>query len=113
MKHKVNYSTVFDSMLAMFMLSSIEGNVEMMTEAMNFNGVGKAPSYNQNEHIQIFFVIFFFVGKMIILNCFIGVALYNFKKIKDRETGEKDMTNLERVWLRIKVQILQLQPLPK
>ena len=92
MKHKVNYSTVFDSMLAMFMLSSMEGWIGMMTEAMNFNGVGKAPSYNQNEHIQIFFVVFFFLGNMVIINCFIGVALYNFKKIKERETGEKGMT---------------------
>ena len=112
-KHKVNYSTVFDSMLAMFMLSSIEGNVEMMTGAMNFNGVGKAPSYNQNEHIQIFFVIFFFLGSMVILNCFIGLTLYNFKKIKERETGEKGMTEMEKHWLRIKMQILQLWPSPK
>ena len=90
-KHKVNYSTIFDSMLAMFMLSSMEGWIGMMTEAMNFNGT-KAPSYNQNEHIQIFFVIFFFLGNMVIINCFIGMALYNFKSIKEKETGEKDMT---------------------
>ena len=113
MKHKVNYSTVFDSMLAMFMLSSMEGNVDMMMEAMNFNGAGKAPCYNQNEHIQIFFVVFFFLGKMIILNCFIGLTLYNFKKIKERETGEKGLTRLEKLWLKMKVQILQLEPSPK
>ena len=112
-KNRVNYSTILDSMLAMFMLCSMEGNVDMMTEAMNFNGTGKAPSYNQNEHIQIFFVVFFFLGKMVILNCFIGLTLYNFKKIKERETGEKDLTELDKLWLKIKIQILQLEPLPK
>ena len=106
-KHKINYSSILDSMLALFMLSSMEGWIGMMTEAMDFNG-DKAPSYNQNEHIQIFFVVFFFLGNMVILNCFIGVTLYNFKKIKERETGEKGMTKIEKLWLRIKVQILQL-----
>ena len=107
-KHTINYSTIFDSMLALFMFCSMEGWIGMMTEAMNFNGVGKTPSYNQNEQIQIFFIVFFFLGNMVIMNSFIGMTLYNFKKIKQRETGEKGMTELEKLWLRIKVQILQL-----
>ena len=107
-KHRINYSTIFDSMLAMFMVSSMEGWIGMMAEAMNFSDPGKAPSYNQNEHIQVFFVAFFFLGNMVIINCFIGLALYNFKKIKERETGEKGMTEIEKHWLRIKMQIVQL-----
>ena len=107
-QHSINYSTIFHSILALFLLSSMEGWIGMMMEAMNFNGQDKVPSYNKNEHIQIFFVFFFFLGNIIVLSSFIGITLYNFKKIKERETGEKNMRELERLWLRIKVQILQL-----
>ena len=63
---------------------------------------------HKNEHNQIFFVVFFFLRNMVIINCFIKVALYNFKSIKEGETGERGMAKLERLWLRIKVQILQV-----
>ena len=111
--YRINYSNIYHSMVAMFMMSSMEGWIGMMAEAMNFSDPGKAPSYNHNEHIQVFFVAFFFLGNMVIMNSFIGMTLYNFKQIKERETGEKEMTEMEKLWLRIKVQIIQQQPLPK
>lgn len=97
----------------MFFIGAMEGWVYFMTKMMNFNGTGNAPSYNANEHIQIFFVIFFFFGNIIILNSFISLSLITFKKIKEKETGEKYLNETEKIWLRLKLQIIELSPLKK
>ena len=44
----VNYSDPFHSALAMFFTGTMEGWLYMMQDAMNFNGVDNAPSYNAN-----------------------------------------------------------------
>ena len=77
---------------------------------MNLNGVNQQPKFNANEHIQIFFVIFFFIGNMIVLNTFISLSIWNFKKLKDRVTGENFLKPHERLWLRMKSQIGHLEP---
>ena len=86
-KHQINFCHVFSSLLSLFFIGSMEGWVYYMQKMMNFNGGGNAPSYNANEHIQIFFVVFFFIGNIIILNSFISLTLITFKKIKEKETG--------------------------
>ena len=112
-KHQINFSHVFSSMLSLFFIGTMEGWVYFMQKMMDFNGAGKAPSYNANEHIQIFFVFFFFLGNIIILNSFISLSLITFKKIKEKETGEKYLNDIEKMWLRLKLQIIELNPLKK
>ena len=84
-----------------------------MQKMMNFNGSDNAPSYNANEHIQIFFIIFFFLGNMIILNSFISLSLITFKKLKEEKTGEKYINETEKTWLKLKISISGLDNLKK
>jgi hypothetical protein len=44
------------------------------------------------------------------LNVFIGLSLYNFKKIKEEVIGETRLTKDDKVWLSIKSQIYRLRP---
>jgi hypothetical protein len=50
---------------------------------MDMNGEGMAPTLNANFHIQIFFMVLFFFGNMIVLNSLIGITLDSYKRIKE------------------------------
>jgi hypothetical protein len=54
---------------------------------MNLNGEGFAPIKNANAGIEVFFILFFFFGNLIILNSVISISLFNYKTIKEKETG--------------------------
>ena len=112
-QQRINFSNVMQSLLALFMMGSMEGWLHFMYRVMNYNGEDNAPEYNANENIQIFFVVFFFFGNLIILNSFISISVINFRKLKEKETGEKFISEVERNWLRIKLQILKLVPMRK
>ena len=112
-KHQINFSHVFSSLLSLCFFGAMEGWLYYMQDMMNFNGGGNPPSYNANEHIQIFFVIFFFFGNIIILNSFISLTLVTFKRLKEKETGEKYLNDTEKMWLRLKLQIIELNPLKR
>lgn len=111
-KRTLNFSNPFSSLLYLYLVATMEGWMVLMQNAMNLNGVDRAPSYNSNEHIQIFFVFFFFFGNLIVLNFFISYTLFLYKKIKENETGEWRITENEKSWLSIKLQILALNPIP-
>lgn len=82
-----------------------------MTPMMNFRGEDLEPSYNSNQYINIFFVVFFFFGNLIMLNVFIGLSVSIFKVLKEKTTGESKLSKKERMWLSVKEQIYRLQPL--
>ena len=105
-KYKIHFTDVFSSLLSLFFIGTMEGWIYFMKNMMDFNGKDMAPSYNANEHIQIFFVIFFFFGNLIILNSFISLSLITFKKLKEKETGEVYLNETEKMWLRLKSQIV-------
>jgi hypothetical protein len=43
------------------------------------------PSYNNNQTIAFFFIIFIFVGSFFFLNLFIGAICYHFDKSHKKE----------------------------
>jgi hypothetical protein len=57
--------------------------------------------------------MFFFVGNLVILNIFISLSLYNFKKLKDEETGFSRISEEEKEWLAVKLQITRMKPQKK
>ena len=78
---------------------------------MNFSGPNYQPIRNNNKYINIFFVLFFFFSNLILLNVFLGVAISNFKNLKEIATGEAQLTTKQKMWLSIKTQIYRLKPL--
>jgi hypothetical protein len=95
----------------LFLVATTEGWISLMTPMMNFRGEDLEPSYNSNQYINIFFVVFFFFGNLIMLNVFIGLSVSIFKVLKEKTTGESKLSKKERMWLSVKEQIYRLQPL--
>ena len=46
------------------------------------------------------------------LNVFVGLSVSNFKRLKEKTTGESLLSKKERMWLSVKEQIYRLKPQP-
>ena len=92
LQYPFNFSTTFQSLKCVMAISTMGGWVIFMSSAMDMNGVNNAPSFNANHGIQIFFVVIFFLGNLIVLNSFISFTLECYGKIKRKETGEYKLT---------------------
>jgi hypothetical protein len=112
-KRGLHFGTPLHSLLYLFLVATMEGWIGMMGSAMDMAGAGRAPGYNSNEHVQLFFLVFFLLGNLLVLNSFVSLSLFNYKRIKERETGEWQISAHERTWLSIKLQILRLTPTPQ
>ena len=88
----INTANLFNSTLFLFLVATTEGWITLMTPMMNMRGEDLEPSYNSNQYINIFFVVFFFFGNLIMLNVFVGLSVSNFKRLKEKTTGESLLT---------------------
>jgi len=82
----MNFNNIFNAMLSLFVLSTIEG---WPTYIYNYIDAGEQGPYrNNNEWVIYYFIIFILFGSMFLLNLFIGVVFLNYhmaeKKAKSK-----------------------------
>ena len=65
------------------MIAASEGWTSIVLPVTGFRGKDLMPVPNSNPYVMMFFMVFFFFGNLIIINVFIGLTIYNFKKIKE------------------------------
>ena len=78
------------------LMTTMEGWIYLMSDIMDMNGKGQAPLYNANEHIQIYLLFVFFVGGILLLNIYISFSIVNFQRIKERLSGEADLSETQK-----------------
>ena len=78
----INFANFGNAMLYLFLVAATEGWSFMMLPAASLRGAGLQPILKHNPWMQFLFLLFFYLGNMIIVNIFIGLSIYNFKKIK-------------------------------
>ena len=108
MKYKLNYSSIASALFFGTAMSGMEGWIYKVVTLMDLKGKDDAPQYNANEHIQVFYVIFYFLGGIITLNFFVSIMLVTYKRVKERFSGEKGFSYIQKIWLSIKIYILSL-----
>lgn len=82
-RHTLNFSNPWFSLQYTIIAATMGGWSSLMVEAMDMSGDSRSPSPNANIHIQIFFVLLFFIGNMILMNSYISLILNYFNKIKE------------------------------
>merc|ERR1719316_1787658 len=75
-----NFDHLGNSLMTLFVLSSIDGWVEIMYYGVDIAGVDKQPQENNNEGLVVFYVGFLLIGGFFIINMFVGVIVENFQK---------------------------------
>lgn len=75
-----NFDHIGNSLMTLFVLSSIDGWVEIMYHGIDAVGVDMNPKENHREGLAFFFVGFLLIGGFFIINMFVGVIVENFQK---------------------------------
>jgi voltage-dependent calcium channel T type alpha-1G len=87
-----NTANLFNSTLYLFFIATMEGWISLLYPMMNLSGSNQQPVLDHNKYISIFVTFFFFFGNLIMLNVFIGLSVSNFKRLKDKTTGESKLS---------------------
>jgi hypothetical protein len=97
--------TVLDNypvaLMALFIISTTEGWVDLMYAAVDARGVGMQPVGGYNVGYVYFFVLFILVGSFFALNLFVGVMMDNFGRAKRLCNGQVAyMTPEQQEWVK-------------
>jgi len=75
-----NFDHLGNSLMTLFVLSSIDGWVDIMYAGVDIVGVDMQPQENHSEGLVLFFILFLLIGGFFIINMFVGVIVENFQK---------------------------------
>nr|KAG5713418.1 hypothetical protein BaRGS_024966 [Batillaria attramentaria] len=86
--HKYNFDNLGQALMALFVLASKDGWVQIMYTGLDAVGVDQQPQENYNEWRLLYFISFLLLVGFFVLNMFVGVVVENFHKC--RESQEKE-----------------------
>ena len=81
-------------MLTMFGMSSTEGWLDVMWDAVDTTEIYQVPRRNNNPGYILFFMFFMIVLSLFILNLFVGVVINTFNIEKEKLSNNKLLTEL-------------------
>ena len=92
-----NFDSLGNALMALFVLASKDGWVQIMYTGIDAVGVDKQPIENYNEWMLIYFISFLLLVGFFVLNMFVGVVIENFHKCRAaQEQEEKAMNAIKR-----------------
>lgn len=87
---KYNFDNLGQALMALFVLSSKDGWVNIMYTGLDAVGVDIQPRENYNEWRLLYFISFLLLVAFFVLNMFVGVVVENFHRCrKEQELEEK------------------------
>jgi voltage-dependent calcium channel T type alpha-1G len=85
-----NFDHLGQALLALFVISSKDGWVNIMYTGIDAVGVDKQPIENYNEWMLVYFISFLLLVGFFVLNMFVGVVIENFQKCRARQAEEEN-----------------------
>ena len=84
-----NFDSLGNALMALFVLASKDGWVQIMYTGIDAVGVDKQPIENYNEWMLIYFISFLLLVGFFVLNMFVGVVIENFHKCRAEQEREE------------------------
>ena len=75
--------------MALFVLASKDGWVQIMYTGIDAVGVDMQPVENYNEWMLVYFISFLLLVGFFVLNMFVGVVIENFHKCRAEQEREE------------------------
>lgn len=82
--------------MALFVLSSKDGWVNIMYTGLDAVGVDQQPIENYNEWRLLFFISFLLLVAFFVLNMFVGVVVENFHRCRAQQDREERARRAEK-----------------
>lgn len=80
----INFDNVYQSMAALFVLSSTEGWGDIMFKGVDATDIDMNPVEYNNISWSIFFMIFMIVGSLFMLNLFVSIVVNTYYGEKEK-----------------------------
>ncbi|XP_002739410.1 voltage-dependent T-type calcium channel subunit alpha-1I-like, partial [Saccoglossus kowalevskii] len=93
---KYNFDDLGQALMALFVLASKDGWVEIMYHGLDAVGVDIQPRTNYNEWLILYFVSFLLIVGFFVLNMFVGVVVENFHKCREEQAAEELRRKMEK-----------------
>ncbi|CAF3704659.1 unnamed protein product [Adineta steineri] len=84
-----NFDNLGQALLALFVLSSRDGWVQIMYNGIDAVDIDRQPIRNYNEAKLIYFISFLLLVGFFVLNMFVGVVVENFHKCRAEQEREE------------------------
>ncbi|XP_013787213.2 voltage-dependent T-type calcium channel subunit alpha-1H-like, partial [Limulus polyphemus] len=96
---KYNFDNLGQALMALFVLSSKDGWVNIMYTGLDAVGIDQQPIENYNEWRLVYFISFLLLVAFFVLNMFVGVVVENFHRCREeQEKEEKARRAAKRAW---------------
>lgn len=107
-----NFDNIFNALVTLFILSSLEGWPNIMFTALDSDAPERGPSLKANYWIFVFFVVFILVGALFLMNLFVGVIFFQFTAEQDKEKSKSlmFMTEDQEKWMIMQKMIFKARP---
>ncbi|KAH9513030.1 Voltage-dependent T-type calcium channel subunit alpha-1H [Bulinus truncatus] len=86
---KYNFDNLGQALMALFVLASKDGWVQIMYTGLDAVDVDQQPIENYNEWRLIYFISFLLLVAFFVLNMFVGVVVENFHKCRESQEIEE------------------------
>ncbi|CAD8071678.1 unnamed protein product [Paramecium sonneborni] len=110
---KFNFDNVLNAMITLFVISTTEGWINLMSDGIDSRGIDLNPKENNAYGWACYFVIFIIVGSFFIINLFAGVIVEAFQSEKDRLSQMREISKQELEWYEIQKKIYSSNPIEK
>lgn len=105
-----NFNNIGWAMLTFFELSTTEGWVTVMTQAIDATDIDMQPIRDNQMKWAYFFVVFNLVGSFFVVNLFVGVIIDNFNRMKAALGGDFMLTPEQKKWIEAQKAALRIGP---
>jgi hypothetical protein len=78
----INFDDIPNALLTLFIMTTTEGWVVFMNDAVDSRGIGLQPQRGENPMYQYVFIMYMIFGSLFITNLFIEVVINTFDKEK-------------------------------
>ncbi|EAR90588.2 cation channel family protein (macronuclear) [Tetrahymena thermophila SB210] len=106
-----NFNSIIDSLQVLFMVQASEGWLQIMLDTFDSNSSQFQISYKQQSIWAIFYIQYFFIANICILNMFVGLIVESLLELNEHESGTHSLTKQQKEWFFIKKSIRKLIPI--
>ena len=105
-----NFDNIFNAVLTLFEVSTLEGWPTIMLMAVDATEVDQIPQTNNSPESSLFFILFIVIGSFFLISLFVGVVFDNFVQLRDEYSGMALLTPEQKMWVSTQVQVFRMKP---
>ncbi|CAF0940376.1 unnamed protein product, partial [Brachionus calyciflorus] len=107
-----NFDNLGQALMALFVLSSKDGWVQIMYTGIDAVGVDKQPIQNYNEWMLLYFISFLLLVGFFVLNMFVGVIIENFHKCRAEQEREEKARRAAKRAKKFEIKRIKMKEIP-